>query len=279
MLSYRHGFHAGNFADVLKHTTLCYVLSYLLKKDKPFRYIDSHAGAGRYALASGFAQKNREYENGIGRLWGHSELPPLVADYVDLVRRLNENGQLRHYPGSPAIAGLMLRPEDRLFLYELHNNEFELLRGNFRGDRRARLIHGNGLEGVIASVPPKERRGLVLFDPSYEIKSDYHDVVDTLRKAHRRFETGMYAIWYPVVERRRVQEMERAIKASGIKRVQLFELGIRPDSAPGMGASGMILVNPPWDLMAKMRDTLPWLAKTLGEQGQGHYRVEELAGE
>jgi 23S rRNA (adenine2030-N6)-methyltransferase len=283
LLSYRHAFHAGNFADVLKHLVLHEVLVYLTRKDKPLCYIDSHAGAGLYGLRDAHAQKNREFDNGIGLLWARDDLPPSVAAYRQCIGGFNPHGELRHYPGSPLVAARLLRDHDRLFLFELHGSDFRLLGKHLHDDRRVHLFDTDGFAGVVANVPPRERRGLVLIDPPYEVKRDYVTVVDTLVDAHRRFATGVYAVWYPVVERARIQDMVKKLTRSGIRRIQQFELGIRDDRMPGMGSAGMLLVNPPWSLLAGMREALPYLAALLGGQGNGngsgHWLAEELVGE
>jgi 23S rRNA (adenine2030-N6)-methyltransferase len=279
VLSYRHSFHAGNFADVLKHLILDQILKYLVIKDKPVIYIDTHAGTGGYSLGSSQARKNREHEGGIGRLWAREDLPDAIAEYVRLVQAFNKTGDLRFYPGSPWFARRLLRPQDRLELFELHHDDFKQLKKNIAGKHRIKLHATDGFKGAIGLLPALERRGLVLMDPSYEVKSDYREVVTTLASAHRRFQTGTFAIWYPVVERYRIDGMERAVKATGIRNVQCFELGIRPVDQPGMSASGMLLVNPPWTLFATLEATLPYLAEVLGEQGGGYYRAEVLVSE
>lgn len=280
MLSYRHSFHAGNFADVLKHIILVQILRHLTLKDKPLCVIDTHAGAGGYSLGTEQAQKTREFTTGIGKLWPRADLPETAAQYVNLVKAFNGSGELSAYPGSPWFAQRLLRQGDRLFLHELHGNEFALLKENFKQAKRTRIFNNNGFEACVAQMPPQERRGLVLMDPSYEIKHDYRQVAETLVQAHRRFETGVYAIWYPVVERYRIQTMENAVRASGIKKVTLFELGMRPDAAEGgMTGSGMLVVNPPWNLAVQMQSTLPYLASVLAEGNTGTYRIEALAGE
>ena len=279
MLSYRHAFHAGNFADVLKHIILIKILEHLVKKDKPFCCIDTHAGPGDYALNSEYALKNREFENGIAKLWQRSDLPDSVAGYANLIKQVN-NAELSRYPGSPLIIKHFLRRKDRLFLYELHSTEVELLNAAVNRDRRIKVFHADGLKNAVGLLPPIEHRGLVLIDPSYEIKSDYNLVTESLLQMHKRFATGTYALWYPVVERSRNKHLEKAIKTSGLKNVQLFELGIKTDTHEfGMTASGMIVVNPPWTLAADMQQTLPWLAEVLGIDGAGLYRIETLVGE
>lgn len=280
MLSYRHSFHAGNFADVLKHIILIQSVEYLKKKNKPFCCIDTHAGPGRYELDSEYALKNREFDTGIGKLWNCNDLPELVAHYVSLIKRFNNTGKLTRYPGSPLITKQLLREKDRLCLFELHNTEIKLLTAALDKDKRIHIAHADGLNAGLKLLPPFERRGFVLIDPSYEIKSDYQQVVESLAAMHKRFATGTYALWYPVVDRRRNQELEHALQATGIKNIQLFELGIRADSNEhGMTASGMIVINTPWTLAAEMRQVLPWLADVLGNDGQGFCRIQTLANE
>jgi 23S rRNA (adenine2030-N6)-methyltransferase len=278
MLSYRHAFHAGNHADVLKHLVLIQILEHLTAKPKPVCYVDTHAGAGCYNLGSAFAQQNREAETGIGRLWRCADLPPAVARYVALVEELNPTGVLRNYPGSPWLAQRLLRPADRLVLFELHSGEVGPLEALFAWDRRAQVSRADGLEGCVERLPPKEHRGLTLMDPSYAVKTDYTRVVDTLLRAHRRFATGIFALWYPVVDRRRIDTMERAIRASGLPKVQIVELGIG-GSGEGMRMCGMILANPPSTLAETMRTVLPWLAQALATAGKGYFRLETLSGE
>ncbi|WP_028864518.1 23S rRNA (adenine(2030)-N(6))-methyltransferase RlmJ [Psychromonas aquimarina] len=280
MLSYRHSFHAGNFADVLKHTVAASILDYMLKKDKPLCYLDTHSGCGAYSFQSSEALKTKEFNNGIFPLWQRDDLPAPVARYVEQVAEFNAQSKLAHYPGSPSIARQMLRDTDRMFLFELHPNEFTSMRENFGGDRQIKMAKKDGLEGLVANMPPKERRGFILIDPSYEIKNEYDLVVERLIQAVRRFATGTYALWYPVVNRQVINRMERELKKSGIKNMQLFELGIQGDSAErGMTSSGMIVINPPWTLKKEMQESLPFLAETLGQDGQGFYRIETLAAE
>ena len=280
MLSYRHSFHAGNFADVLKHLILIKILEYLGKKDKPFCCIDTHAGPGVYDLNENYALKNKEFENGIAKLWLRDDLPKSVATYVKLIKTFNEKDQLSRYPGSPLIIKQFLRNRDRLFLYELHSTEIQLLVNTIGKDRRIKVFHEDGLKNAVGLLPPMEHRGLILIDPSYEIKSEYQLVIETLIQMHKRFATGTFALWYPVVERSRNKHLEKALKTSGLKNVQLFELGIKTDTHEhGMTASGMIVVNPPWTLATDMQKTLPWLANVLGIDGAGLYRIETLVGE
>jgi 23S rRNA (adenine2030-N6)-methyltransferase len=280
MLSYRHAFHAGNFADVLKHSLLLHTLSYMTKKEKPLRMIDTHAGAGIYTFGGSQPLKNREFDNGIGKLWGKTDLPPLLKDYVDVVKKVNPHERLQHYPGSPLLMQAALRAEDRLFLHELHSTDWRLLTEAIGKDKRVTITDDDGLAAMQALLPPPDRRALTFIDPSYEIKSDYQDVVKQVINAHRRFATGTFIIWYPVVIRLRIDEMERAFKKSDIKNIQLFEMGIAPDNPDyGMNSSGLIVVNPPWTLWAAMEQALPYLADNLSGEGTGFYRLEQLVAE
>ncbi|HYD34210.1 MAG TPA: 23S rRNA (adenine(2030)-N(6))-methyltransferase RlmJ, partial [Methylophilaceae bacterium] len=206
MLSYRHAFHAGNHADVLKHFVLKEVLQYSAQKDKPFWYVDTHAGAGMYALDKGYAQQNAEYRDGIERLWNSQDLPPALVDYVALIRKLNPQGSLRHYPGSPAVARELLRPDDRMRLFELHPNDSKLLRQEFlvdnpQANRQMLIETQDGFAGLKALLPPPPRRAVVLIDPPYEDKSDYQRVVEAIKDSLERFADGTYMIWYPVLQR------------------------------------------------------------------------------
>ncbi len=280
MLSYRHGFHAGNFADVLKHMVLVHCLEYMKQKDKPLRIIDTHAGAGVYKLNGPQAQKTREFDNGIGRLWQLPDLPAAVETYMATLRELNEHGQLQVYPGSPLLAQHLIREQDRLFLHELHPSDFQFLRDCMRNDKRIKVHNEDGFAGLQALLPPPDRRALVLLDPSYEVKNDYQHLVKQVIQAHKRFATGTFAIWYPVVLRQRIDEMELALQKSGIKNIQLLELGLQPDNPEfGMTSSGMIVINPPWTLWSAMEEALPWLVDQLSENGAGFYRLEQLVAE
>jgi 23S rRNA (adenine2030-N6)-methyltransferase len=203
-----------------------------------------------------------------------------VSRYLACVRRFNAGAELKCYPGSPALAREVLREADRLILFERHGNEAAALRDWAAGDRRSTVREEDGFEGCMGLLPPPSRRALLLIDPAYELKSDYAQVVKTLAAAHRRFATGVFMLWYPVVDRDRVERMMAAVKATGIRRVQRFELGIRADrDGFGMTASGLLLINPPFVLEEQMAETLPWLADRLGDPGAGWWRSETLVGE
>lgn len=252
MLSYRHSFHAGNPADVIKHLVLIETLTYLTQKDKPLEYIDTHSGVGIYRLANADAQKTQEYLDGIAKLWQYTGDNQAIANYVERVKQFNK-GELEFYPGSPLVADSLLRDSDKRWLFELHPQDSESLKNNMAElSTRRKQTHvrkENGFAGLLGLLPPQAKRGCVLIDPPYEIKSDYEQVVKTVKKANARFNSGTIMIWYPVVTRERIEKMEQGLIASGIRNIQLFELATSADSDElGMTASGMIVINPPWTL-------------------------------
>ncbi len=281
MLSYRHSFHAGNHADVVKHIVLMLILESLQQKEKGFYYLDTHAGVGFYRLLSAEAQKNAEFETGIAPLWQRDDLPPEVARYVEMIKDLNHHKpQLRDYAGSPLIAAKMLREQDRALLTELHPSDFPLLRQNFRPFKNVQTKRADGFQQLKATLPPKERRGLVLIDPPYELKEDYQRVVEAIVEGYKRFATGVYAIWYPVVRRSQIKQMVRALEATGIRKILQIELGVRPDTdQKGMTASGMIVINPPWQLEKQMKSILPYLNQVLTPSGTGFWKVDWITPE
>ena len=277
MLSYRHAFHAGNHADVLKHLVLIEILRHLGRKDAPFDYLDTHSGGGLFALDAAETASLQEYKSGIARIYGSDE--PALAPYLETVKAFNAGSSLSVYPGSPAIATHWLRPQDKAWLCELHPADHKSLVANLRGHRNVRVAREDGFAKLKALMPPASRRAAVLIDPSYEIKSDYDGVVDAIAGAYRKFPSGTYALWYPVVERVRVERLERRVADSGLRNVQQFELGIAPDTdAKGMTASGMIVVNPPWTLLDTLQPLLPTLAGALAD-GAGHSRCAVLVPE
>jgi 23S rRNA (adenine2030-N6)-methyltransferase len=281
MLSYRHAFHAGNHADVLKHFVLLQLLQYLNRKDKPWWMIDTHAGAGVYALDQGYAMKNAEYESGIARLWSRKDLPAPLADYVQLVRRLNPDGALRFYPGSPWVALQLLRGDDRLRLFELHPTDSPLLLENFQhAGRRVKVEQADGFAGLKALLPPPPRRGLVLIDPSYEEKQDYQRVPAALQDALRRFETGIYAVWYPLLQRHEAQHFAEKLKRLPAKSWLHVSLSVSTPSPDGFGmhGSGMFVLNPPWTLLATLKNVMPWLAGVLGQDAGAAFHLENQEG-
>ncbi len=277
MLSYRHAFHAGNHADVLKHLLLVQVLKHLDQKDKAWWYVDTHAGAGIYDLDSEYARKNAEHDSGIGRLWGRGDLPAAVADYVDLVRGLNPDGRLRLYPGSPWIACRLMRPQDRLRLFELHSTDVGLLRHSFAElGRQVRIEAADGFEGLKTVLPPPPRRGMTLIDPAYEVKTDYRQVIAALKAGMQRFATGIYAVWYPQLPRHEARELPERLKRIPAARWLNVTLSVRTPSAEGYGmhGSGLFMVNPPWPLADALGEVLPWLTRVLGQDDTASYGLD-----
>jgi 23S rRNA (adenine2030-N6)-methyltransferase len=265
MLSYRHAFHAGNHADVLKHLVEVLVLQYLVRKDaKPLRYIDTHAGEGTYDLRRSFATRNREFDTGITKLWQRNDLPPAVQAYVDVVRDHNDANGLRYYPGSPAIAAHILRPEHRLQLFELHPEDATRLQQWAGRDRRVRVSEEDGFAALKAVLPPVEKRALVMMDPPYEVKADYATAITSLQLACKKFATGVYALWYPLLEREEVRQLVHKLEALPVKSL-LVELSVRPAATGGMTGSGMFVINPPWLLQQQLESCLPWLQSVLAE--------------
>lgn len=291
MLSYRHAFHAGNHADVLKHFVTVQLIQYLNQKETAYTFVDTHAGAGVYALDGGYASKNAEYETGIAPLWERTDLPPALAEYVNLVKQLNPSGKLRYYPGSPYCANSTLREQDRIRLFELHPSEIKILGENFRkldahaaeqGHRpttrgkRVLINHEDGFNGLKALLPPPSRRGLILIDPPYEVKDDYRRVRDTIEDAVKRFPTGVYAVWYPAlnrIESKQLPDRLKRIQANGWLNVTLSISGPSPDGF-GLHSSGMFIINPPWTLEATLREVMPYLVKVLGKDTDASFLLE-----
>ncbi|MEJ2694841.1 MAG: 23S rRNA (adenine(2030)-N(6))-methyltransferase RlmJ [Candidatus Thiodiazotropha sp.] len=277
MRNYRHTLHAGNPADVLKHVALVEILGYLREKEKPFDYIDTHAGAGIYQLGAPRGGQSQESESGIGRLLGAGE--PELQPYLAIIRHFNSDGRLRRYPGSPKIAAQLLREQDQAWLLETDPDEFPKLRQAFQGNAQFHLAQEDGYEGLARLLPPVSRRACTLIDPPYEANHDYARVVEQLIKAHKRFATGTYVLWYPVIERWRIERMEHGLIKSGLRRIQRFELQHAISHNAGMWASGLFVINPPWMLMRRMQSLLPILAERLGEDGAFGFRCDELVGE
>lgn len=278
MLSYRHSYHAGNYADVLKHIIICEIFKHLTKKDKAFTYIDTHAGAGLYDLQSDHSGKLQEYTKGIAKL--NTDNFPELKSYFDAIQNHNPSTTLRFYPGSPLIAKHFLRTQDKASLFELHPTDYELLKNNSANDRRINTFQEDGFKGLLALLPPSSRRGLILIDPSYEIKTDYAKIYSNIEKAYQKFSTGVYAIWYPVVERQRIEALEKKLIQSNIKNIQRFELGLSADSETrGMTASGMIVINPPWELMKTMSNLLPKVVAALKENDNAFFKCDTLSDE
>lgn len=277
MLSYRHSFHAGNHADVLKHVVQSLILQSLKVKDKAFVYIDTHAGAGCYDLHSKEMDKTGEYLEGIKRLWEGS-VPAAMQAYLDTLRRLNETGELSQYPGSPLLAKELCRPQDRLLLSELHPADFGLLQELFTKDRRTQVHKIDGFAQLKGALPPIERRGMVLIDPPYELNHEYADVVKAVVDGIKRWATGTFAIWYPVVHSDDVDFLQRKLSNAGLPGTLQIELNVvQGNNRFGMTGSGMIVVNPPWKLEQQMNELLPWLVDKLGQSPEAHFKLRWLS--
>lgn len=277
MFSYRHAFHAGNHADVLKHMVLVHLIQYLKKKEKPLLVIDTHAGAAIHDLTGIYARKNAEYETGIARLWSRKMLPDPVADYVAQVRTANRGTGLAAYPGSPLIAHQMLRPQDRLRMFEMHNTESRFLLEHFQHAAPRAIAHaGDGFVGLRALLPPPSRRGLALIDPSYEDKSDYQRVVAALRDALVRFATGIYAVWYPIVKRRESRDFAERLKRAAENNWLDVSLTVKapPEDGYGLYGSGMFVFNAPWTLPKMLAGVMPYLVEVLGQDANAGFSLE-----
>jgi 23S rRNA (adenine2030-N6)-methyltransferase len=282
-LNYRHAFHAGSFADVFKHAVLCRILHYLREKPAAFRVIDTHAGAGLYDLAGAEAKRGGEWHDGIERLMA-AKLPAPVAEllspYLEVIGALNEPGRLKIYPGSPAIARAWLRPQDRLIVCELEPKAALALAGSLRGDSRIKTIEIDGWTALSAYVPPPERRGVVLVDPPFEEEADFHRLSHDMSAAHRKWATGIYALWYPIKGRREVDELAKRLRRLGIPKILRAELIVSSVSDPSrFNGCGLILVNPPWTLEAELSTLLPALAGVFGRDGKGGFALDWLAAE
>lgn len=282
-MNYSHAFHAGNFADVMKHIIVTRLVEYLKKKDAAFRVIDTHAGIGQYDLTGAIAKRSPEWIDGIGKVL-KGGLPQkaqvLVEPYLKVIAELNPGDKLATYPGSPLLIRKLFRPQDRLSALELHPEYAERLGKLFEGDVQVRVIHLDGWLSLNAHVPPKEKRGLVLVDPPFEERGEFERIVDGLVKAHTKFATGVYALWYPLKDTRAVHDFISALRDTGIPKMLRAEVSIRPASnPPRLHGSGMILVNPPFTLEAELRVLLPALAQLLGDPGEGRHKLEWLRGE
>ncbi len=279
MLAYRHAFHAGNHADVLKHIILCLLIRYMNQKDKPYRLVDSHAGAGGYSLEGDYAQKKGEFEQGIGRLWRRDDLPEAVADYLALVRSFNPEGQLEQYPGSPAFARMLLRPTDQFRAFELHPTDHRILAAFLDGAKRAEVTMGDGFEGLKSQLPPSTRRALVVMDPSYEGHGDYSKVVRAMRDAVLRFADGVYMVWYPQVQKIEAAQLPKRLESLAPKGWLHARLTVqRPDSQGfGLAGSGVFILNPPYTLHDELLTVLPYLTEVLGQYDGANFLLEHHA--
>ncbi|GAA5134421.1 23S rRNA (adenine(2030)-N(6))-methyltransferase RlmJ [Thalassotalea piscium] len=278
MLSYRHAFHAGNFADVLKHSVLTLVLEHVTKKEKGFTYIDTHSGAGMYQLADEYAQKTGEYKNGINKLFSNSDLPEALVPYIDIINELNKQlgtEQLSLYPGSPGIAKKFSRRQDSTHLFELHPTDVQHLTDFCQRWNKSHIKQLDGYQGLLSLLPPPNRRAVVLMDPPYELKEDYTKAVKTLIKAYRKFATGTYILWYPVVKRELVNQMQNAFTTSEIKNLLQVEFCLTADTNEyGMTGTGLFIINPPWQLNTQLSEIMPYLQSKLGNSSSSFNLVQ-----
>jgi 23S rRNA (adenine2030-N6)-methyltransferase len=284
-MNYRHAFHAGNFADVLKHAVLARLIEYLKRKDAPFRIVDTHAGRGRYALDSAEAAKTGEWQGGIGRFLGAdaaplpAEVAPLMAPYLDAVRTENGGQALRVYPGSPRIARRLMRAQDTLVVNELHPEERAHLPAALGRDRRVKVMALDGWVALKSLLPPKERRGIVLVDPPFEEEGELDRLVHGLAHGLRRFETGVYLAWHPIKGLKPIARFHAALAALGRAELLGIELMLRrPVDPERLNGCGLIVANPPHTLAEELAGLLPELVRRLGEGGAAHYRVAPIGG-
>jgi 23S rRNA (adenine2030-N6)-methyltransferase len=279
MLAYRHQFHAGNFADVFKHALLTRLLLLLTRKDKPLCYLDTHAGVGLYDLSHPWARKLAEYQDGIALLWQHKDIPQSLAPYLDAVRAENPDGKLRFYPGSPRIARRFLRPDDRMLLSELNKDDCAALEDLFRGERRTIVHHTDGYQALKACLPPKERRGLVLVDSSFDRSGEFARLIAGLVDGYQRFATGVYALWYPLMERAAMHAFERGILKTGIRKILQLELSLLPEGwTVSLRGCGLLVVNPPFGFDAEAKSILDWLRPLLSEADESLPRTRSETG-
>ncbi|TAN80067.1 MAG: 23S rRNA (adenine(2030)-N(6))-methyltransferase RlmJ [Magnetospirillum sp.] len=278
-MNYRHAYHAGNFADVMKHAVLTLVVAALMRKEAPFFALDTHAGLGAYDLESVAADKTGEYRGGIAKVLERPDHPAALDSYLAVVREWNRDGGLRWYPGSPEVIRTLMRPQDRLALVELHPEDVVELRRQFAGDRRVGVHHQDGYLAAKGLLPPPERRGLVLIDPPFEVRDELDRLRVALRRMRKLWPTGIALVWYPIKGREPVRRFHQAIRDEGGPRTLAAELLIRPDDDPfRLNGSGLLVINPPWRLDEALAELLPWLAGVFAP-GQGSHSLEWLIEE
>ena len=283
-MNYRHAYHAGNFADVLKHVLLMMLIEHLKKKSAPFFYLDTHAGRGLYDLSEAQAQRSGEYKSGIGRVLDApaAQLPAEVSAYAQLVRQSAGKGHsaITAYPGSPLIVARLRRPHDRLVLMETLPKEAAALKAALGRERLVSVLESDGYAALKAHLPPRENRGLVLIDPPYESDLEFDRVLAGLELAHERWPTGTYCIWYPLTDRAGPVRFHRGLERSGIRKVLGVQLNVLPtDAQVGMAGAGLVIVNPPWMLDERLKELLPQLHKVLSPEGLGGTSVDWIVPE
>ncbi|GAA6135786.1 23S rRNA (adenine(2030)-N(6))-methyltransferase RlmJ [Oceaniserpentilla sp. 4NH20-0058] len=278
MLSYRHGFHAGNHADVMKHWVCVLTASYMVKKDKPFYYIDTHSGTGLYSLYDSIAKKTNESQGGIQTLWDE-KIPAVFKEYMAIINQLNPGERLKNYPGSPWFVRHFLRPSDRAKLFELHPQDFQVLRKNFANDKIVSMEKVDGFVGLKALLPPPPKRAMVVIDPPYEQAKEYQMVVAAVEQALKRFPTGVYLVWYPLINRNDKQKMSETMarKLKNLKPKSFLDVRFwvsGDNEEQGMYGSGLAIMNPPWDLEQKLNEGLPYLVDKMGVSEHAGFSIE-----
>lgn len=274
MLSYQHSYHAGNFADVIKHLTLSRVLSYMTQKDKPLFYLETHSGRGVYDLKHQHALKTGEYKEGIDKLWAQrTALPEIFQDYLHSIYSLNTDNDLRFYPGSPAIAIDMLRSQDRLYCCELHPQEFDALKSMKKKNLKVHVAQEDGIKAMNALLPPPEKRSLVFIDPSFELKTEYKTIPAAIHQAYKKCPTAVYCLWYPIVEKDLTEQLHKEMAKIPTQNTLNIEFHRERITAQGMTGTGLFLINPPYLLKSEIETALKVL-ETLINPGQSFYKVE-----
>ncbi len=281
-MNYRHAFHAGNFADVIKHAVLARVIDYMKRKDAPFRVIDTHAGTGRYDLASAEAGKTNEWQDGIGRLLQQEarlsvRARELLKPYLEAVSAENGGGVLKRYPGSPRLALRLMRPSDRLVANELHPEDAKALKAAIGKDRRARLLTIDAWAALRAQLPPKERRGLILIDPPFEQPGELDRIREGLTEGLKRFATGTFVAWYPIKDGRQIERWQRTLAAIKADKVLAIDFFLRKPADPErLNGCGLIVVNGPYTLQDELDTLLPELIGVLAEEGRGYFKITDV---
>jgi 23S rRNA (adenine2030-N6)-methyltransferase len=290
-MNYRHIYHAGNFADVFKHCVLIALLQALQRKEKGFCYLDTHAGSGRYDLRAAEAQKTGEFSAGIERILRQKiagAVPAEISAYLAAIKSINSNPHLEQnknpaeifpsiYPGSPLIARHFLRPQDRMILAELHPHDAALLKKEFRNDKQTAAHQQDGYLALKAFVPPAEKRGLALIDPPYEQENESERIYAALQLALKHWATGIYAVWYPIKEQRLAHALQQQLTSLPAKEILYAELSIYPEDTPlGLNGSGLAIINPPWQIEARLHQLLPWLWQALSPQKTGGFRISKI---
>jgi 23S rRNA (adenine2030-N6)-methyltransferase len=278
MLSYQHGYHAGNFADVIKHITLTHLLNYLTLKDKPFFYLETHSGKGQYDLRDKQAEKTGEAKQGVQLIWpDKKKLGAGFQNYLEVIKKLNRTDTLRHYPGSPFIAIDALRMQDRAYFCELHPNEYDVLNEMPHFNKKVHLSNTDGIHTMKGLLPPLEKRGLIFIDPSYEIKEEYREIPVAIKNAFARFSTGVYCLWYPVVNKKLTEQLIRRMQDIGANNALRIEFNLTLAPKAGMTGCGLWIINPPYTLADELKSVLDTL-RTYFNPGVSSYIIEPHTG-